>query len=444
MKIFSSLFLLFLILEINSQQNNTNNSNVQQNNIQKPKEEVPKINTHQPSNPNNNQTINNNQKNTTNNIQNNDNKQNKSNNTRVNETKEIPKSNNNQQQQNNQKQQHQQNQEHHKQQNSNKNIADPQKNATDSKKPEIPKKDNNNRGVKPNQTKEEKKEEKKEDKPFNLTESLINFFKETFGNNTDKNKKNETKEEETEEMKKRRQAEEQQKLMLEREKRRREQFEARAKAELIKLENKKKEEMRKREIEERAKFENILSNTTFDEIIQISLQKGETETLYLDLESFTKLKMAVVLTDEDQKINFDLSGPNSHGRTSVLYKAYNKNYFYYEYETLRKGEYIIEIKNQGNKENELVFLVKEHNEKKKDNINVEKIDKITNMLNSIDSNINLLRNKKKIEIRQINSHNEKVDKNNRSIVIYSIIEIFTMIFIFIAQSYYISSMVSKV
>jgi hypothetical protein len=58
--------------------------------------------------------------------------------------------------------------------------------------------------------------------------------------------------------------------------------------------------------------------TTFDEIIQISLQKGETETLYLDLESFTKLKMAVVLTDEDQKINFDLSGPNSHGRTSVL------------------------------------------------------------------------------------------------------------------------------
>ena len=66
------------------------------------------------------------------------------------------------------------------------------------------------------------------------------------------------------------------------------------------------------------------------------------------------------------------------------------------------------------------------------------------LLNNIDNNINQLRNKKKIEIKQINSHNEKVDKNNRSIVIYSIIEIFTMIFVFVAQSYYINSLVNNI
>ena len=409
MKKFSFLLILFLILEIKSQENNTNNTNIQQNSNQERKEERPKNNTkQQQSKEDNNNNIKQKQENKTDNQKINDkNKDNKFEENK-NKTNTIPKNAQNKQ---------------------------PQKN--------IPKKDNNNRGINPNEKKEVKKEEKKDDKPFNLTESLINFFKETFGNKNETNK-NDTKEEETQEIRKRKEAEEQQKLILEREKRRREQFEANAKAELIKLENKKKEEIRKREIEERAKFENILSNTTFDENIQISLQKGETETLYLDLESFTKVKMAVVLTDEDQKVNFALSGPNSHGRTSVLYKINNRNYLYYEYETLRKGEYIVEIKNQGNKENELVFLVKEHNQKKKDNINTEKIDKISNMLNTIDTNINLLRNKKKIEIKQINSHNEKVDNNNRSIVIYSIIEIFTMIVVFIAQSYYISSMVSKV
>ena len=77
-------------------------------------------------------------------------------------------------------------------------------------------------------------------------------------------------------------------------------------------------------------------------------------------------------------------------------------------------------------------------------IKPEKIDKISMLLNNIDNNIKQLRDKKRIELMQVNSHNEKVDKNNKKIVIYSIIEIFTMIIVFIAQSYYISSILSKV
>ena len=246
-----------------------------------------------------------------------------------------------------------------------------------------------------------------------------------------------------EEMKRRKEAEMRRREMQEREKKRREEFEARAKAEMIQIENKKKEEKKKKEQEERAKFESQIANTTFEEFIQISLEKGESEILYLDLDSFSKVKMAVLITDEEEKMNFVLSGPNARGRTSVIYKVDNKNYLFYEYESLRKGEYTVEITNRGSKENELIFLVNEHVDKKKDLINTEKIDKISMLLNNIDNNVNQLRNKKKIEIRQINSHNEKVDKNNRNIVIYSIIEIFTMIIVFIAQSYYISSIVTK-
>ena len=287
---------------------------------------------------------------------------------------------------------------------------------------------------------------KKREKAFNLTESLNQFFNEVLKeekkennqsdiNNTEEAQKN------NEQIKKK--EEERIKMDLER-KKRREIFEARDKAQLIKLENEKKEIKRKKEQEERAKFDNILSNTTFKENLIISLEKGETESLFLYLNSFIKVKMAIVLTDKEEKINFAIFGPNAKGNISKLYKVKDKNYLFFEFETLRKGEYIFKIKNRENKEVELMVFVNTNIEKKKDMIKPEKIDKISMMLNDIDNNIKQLRNKKRIQIAQVNSHNEKVDKNNRYIVIYSIIEIFTMIIVFIAQSYYISSMLSKV
>ena len=116
---------------------------------------------------------------------------------------------------------------------------------------------------------------------------------------------------------------------------------------------------------------------------------------------------------------------------------------FWEYETLRKGEYFAEIINKGTKDNEIYFLFNNQN-KKKDVLNTEKIDKISMLLNNIDTNINQLRNKKKIEIKQVNSHNDKVTNNNKWIVYYSIIEIITMIMVFMIQSCYINSLVNKV
>ena len=257
------------------------------------------------------------------------------------------------------------------------------------------------------------------EKVFNLTESLINFFKETFGA-----KSNETKTEtETEEEKKRKQVEEETKKRLEaeREKKRKEEL---AKLEKIKMEEKKKKEKEKKAEDGRFEFFKILSNKTFEEIISMHIPAVTTSDL-----------------DLNEKFNFFFSGPNARGRTAAIYQIYNKNYLFWEYETLRKGEFIAEITNKGTKDNDLVFFFGKYEEKKKDRIDTEKIDKISMLLNDIDSNVNQIRNKKSIEIKQANSHNEKVTKNNKWIVIYSIIEIITMSLVFLIQSCYINSLV---
>ena len=309
------------------------------------------------------------------------------------------------------------------------------KNNSDTKKVE----DNKNK-LKQGIIKEDKDKDKtKEEKPFNLTESLINFFKETFGK-----KDNETNTDSEEEKQRKKMEEEKQKKLIEERDRKRK--EEQAKIEKIQMEEKKKQEKKEKQLNERLDFMKLLSNNSFDEVIQINLLKGEKEKLYMDLEGFTKIRIAIMVTDTEpeEKINFFFSGPNSRGRTAVIYQLYNKNYLFWNYETLRKGEFFAEIVNKGTKENEIYFLLNTEGEKKKDRLNPEKLDKISLLLNEIDSNVNQLRNKKKIEIKQVNSHNDKVNENNKWIIIYSIIEIFTMIMVFVIQSCYINSLVNKV
>ena len=289
---------------------------------------------------------------------------------------------------------------------------------------------------------------KDEEKPFNLTESLINFFEEMFGSKKNDSNTSQTSNEvidtEDDKIRKKMEEEKKKKLEEERDRKRKEEKEKAAKLEKVKIEEQKKKEKQKKFLNERYEFMKLVANTTFEEVVQINLQKGEKETLYLDLESFTKIKIIVFTLDseEEEKFNLFVSGPNARGRTSIIYQLFNKNQILWDYETLRKGEYLIEIVNKGTKENEF-YLHLSKGDKKKDNINPEKIDKISMLLNEIDINVNQLRNKKKIEIKQVNSHNYKVTDNNKWIVIYSIIEICTMIIIFLIQSCYINSLVTK-
>ena len=333
--------------------------------------------------------------------------------------------------------------------NQQKNIDKAKEQKQQPKKKDPPTKQLNN--TQPNKADKEKDKQSEKDKLkegltksdkeklFNLTESLINFFKATFGD-----KSNETNAE-NEEDKKRRKVEEETKKRLEadKEKRRKEE---RAKIEKIKMEEKKKREKESKAVNEHLEFLKILSNKSFDDIISMHLKKGEKETLYLDLDSFKKIYIAVTTSDFDlqEKFNFYFSGPNARGRTAIIYQVFNKNYIFWEYETLRKGEFIAEITNKGTKDNGLMFFFGKSEGKKKDRIDTEKIDRIWMLLNDIDNNVNQIRNKKSIEIKQANSHNEKVTKNNKWIVIYSIVEICTMFFVFLIQSCYINSLVKKV
>jgi hypothetical protein len=296
-------------------------------------------------------------------------------------------------------------------------------------------------------TKQNKKEGKKE---FNLTDSLINFFNEIM----DTNKTNSNEAKNNIEGQKQNQENEQMRIYREQyERRMKEQnerikkaqeYEIKRQAEIIRIEKEKIEQAKKKEQAERDEFQQKMIDSTFNEIIQIYLEKNEKEYLYFDLDSHQKIIIAFFLNDEEEKINFLLTGPDYRGRNIELNRFTKRNFLYFEFEALRKGEYIIELINRGSKDNDIIFLANERQGKKTDVLKSGKIDKISLLLNNIDNNINQLRNKKKIEIKQVNSHNKKVTENNKWIVIYSIIEICTMLLVFMIQSCYISSMVDKV
>jgi hypothetical protein len=279
--------------------------------------------------------------------------------------------------------------------------------------------------------------------PLNLTEALINFYNQNLkkGSNnigsTGDEKRDKLVQENMKKFK-----EEMEKHMKEQEiqKKANEHFESRRKAEMIRIEKEKIEIQQKKEMEEREKFEEELINTTFSENFNLILDRGEKEKLYLDLDLDQNIIMAFFVSDQEEKIKLTIYGPDTRGKMVSLFKLYKRNYFFIRFNAKRKGEYIVELWNTGSKENEINFFINE-NIDKKGLLNADKIDKISLLLKGIKKNINKLKRKKNNEIMLVNAHNDKVNKNNRSIVVYSIIEIITMIFIFMGQSYYIRSVV---
>jgi hypothetical protein len=293
-----------------------------------------------------------------------------------------------------------------------------------------------------------KKEGKKE---FNLTDSLINFFNEIM--DTNKTNSNETKKNIEDKGQKQDQENEHMRIYREQyERRMKEQnerikkaqeYEIQRQAEIIRIEKEKIEKAKKKEQAERDEFQQKMVDSTFNEIIQIYLEKNEKEYLYFDLDSHQKIVIAFFLNDEEEKINFLFTGPDYRGNNIEFSKFTKKNFLYFEFEAPRKGEYIAELNNRGTKDNDIIFVADERRGKKTDVLKSGNIDKISLLLNNIDNNVNQLRNNKRIEINKINAHNQRVNQNNKSIVFYSILEVVTMIAVFIGQSYYINSIVSN-
>jgi len=298
-------------------------------------------------------------------------------------------------------------------------------------------------------TKQNKEEDKKK---FNLTESLINFYNEimdinnkTNSNETKKNieDKNQKQNEENEHMRiYREQYERRMREQNERIKKAQE-YEIKRQAEIVRIEKERIEQAKKKEQAEREEFQQKMIDSNFNEVIQIYLEKNEKDYLYFDLDSHQKIVIAFFLNDEEEKINFLFTGPDYRGSNIEFSRFIRKNFLFFEFEAPRKGEYIAELNNRGTKENEIIFAVNEKYDKKTDVLKSDNIDKISLLLNNIDNNVNQLRNNKRIEINKLNAHNQRVNQNNKSIVFYSILEVITMMGVFIGQSYYINSIVSN-
>lgn len=330
------------------------------------------------------------------------------------------------------------------------NTQPKNQNAKQPKKPEVknaqqnPKKVNapnqkpnntntNNTNINANNTIENKNTTKKY-KEFNLTESLIRFFDEMFGTGNDTKKKTE------------------QELLEEKKKEEQKRLEEETKRKMLEQINiaKEKEEKRKREKKlqlekEREEFEKKIENISISDFTNLNLESKSGELLYHNTTKPCHLKLIFMLTDTEKDIHLVFNGPNGKGGTSLIQSFRHKNFLYYEYDAKYVGQYTFYLNNYHNPdETEIIFAVADDSKKNEDNLGKKNIDKISGYLNDIDSKIQSMSLKQNLVNRKTDKHNESVNKHNKKIFIYSIIEVITMIVVFILQTCYIKRIVEKI
>ena len=270
-------------------------------------------------------------------------------------------------------------------------------------------------------------------KEFNLTDSLIKFFNEMFGSNKTNNTKNDTKLEEQKRLEEEKRKEEQ---------RKREQLEKiRMEAE---RKQKEREMQRKKQLEkEREEFEKQIENVTVSDFTNLFLEPKSGELLYHNLSKPCNLKIIFLLTDSQKTIHLTFNGPNGRGGSTLIKSFRSKNFLYYVYNAQHIGQYTFYLNNYHNSdETEVIFAISDDS-KTSDNLGKKNIDKISGYLNDIDSKINQMKAKQNIINKKTKTHNESINKHNREILIYSIVEVVTMLLVFIMQTCYIKNMVEK-
>ena len=217
--------------------------------------------------------------------------------------------------------------------------------------------------------------------------------------------------------------------------------------------NAEKIRMKKKEIEmnktkeeiklQREECENRLSNIVFNEFLSISIPGKSIETLYQNITNFSKLTLSFYISDEQKQIHFTFSGPNKKGQTNLIKTFRKRNCLYFEYDIKIFGQYSFILNNYQNSENtELLFLMHLTN-LKSDKLGSEKIDKISGYLQEIDQNINNMIMKQGIINKKTNAHNDSVNKHNKQILIYSIVEVIVLLLVFFVQGFYVKKLVNK-
>ena len=212
-----------------------------------------------------------------------------------------------------------------------------------------------------------------------------------------------------------------------------EKFEAKQKEKKLKLEK------------EREEFEKKIENLTVSDFINLYLEPKSGELLFHNTTKPCQIKIIFLLTDTEKDIHLVFNGPNARGGSSLIQSFRHKNFLYYTYDAKYVGQYTFYLNNYHNsEETEVVFAVDDDSKKPEEKLKKQNIDKISGYLNEIDVKINTMNLKQSLVNRKTERHNKSVNKHNKKIMIYAIIEVVTMIGVFLLQTCYIKRIVEKI
>ena len=274
-----------------------------------------------------------------------------------------------------------------------------------------------------NQTKNNKNQTNEENsqKEFNLTDALHKYTEKELKKNEKSSKKSQN-----EKIKKR-------------------QEEIKREIEKIQMEQQKKEKDKYTQIikKEREECEKHLHNFTFSDFMSISIPGKSSEMLYQNITKPSKIFFGFMLSDETKQIHFTFSGPNEHGHSTLLKSFTDKNCLYLEYDVKNTGLYTFYLNNYHNSDDsEVNFAI--NLGQPSDKLGAKKLDKISGILHDIKKNVNNMRTKQGLINKKTQAHNDSVNRHNSEILVYSIVEVFVLIAVFVAQTIYIKQLISKV
>ena len=197
--------------------------------------------------------------------------------------------------------------------------------------------------------------------------------------------------------------------------------------------------LRKNETRRRKKFEKLISKFDYNDWINIEVNKGSREIIYQGIGENVNIIFAYIINDSKEKIKFLFKAPKNAEKKGYNLKI-NENYFYKKFKTNKKGIHKFIFDNKKNNKNLKISFALKYRLKKK---NLTEIDRIGNNLNKINKYLNILRAKENLINKITKNHIDVVNKHNKNIVIYGIIEIIVMIIILFIQLFYIKSLVKK-
>ena len=211
-----------------------------------------------------------------------------------------------------------------------------------------------------------------------------------------------------------------------------------------KIEQTKQNDVSNKTLTEKEEFDKQIEQFTLGDFTTIELKPKRLELIYYNIAKNCTIKFAFYLSDIEKNIDIKIFGPDEKGVSKEYQIFKRKNYLFHEFRAYFPGRYTFYLDNIGNSEPiEISFSIKD-NLKGDRNIGTKKLDKISEILDNIDNKINKMRLKQNMVNKKTEAHNDSVNKHNKQILVYSIIEVGIMVFIFIAQLLYIKSKIDKI